>query len=55
MTTYTFFDEDTKETFDMFLSMDAREKYLKRNHQIRQIPVAVAIAGDHIFYKWTQK
>ena len=48
MPTYTFFDEDTEETFDMFLSMDAREKYLKGNHRIRQVPVAVAIAGDHI-------
>ena len=48
MPTYTFFDEDTKETFDMFLSMNEREPYLKRNPQIRQVPVAVAIAGDHI-------
>ena len=48
MPTYTFFDEDTKETFDMFLSMAEREKYLKGNPQIRQVPVAVAIAGDHI-------
>ena len=48
MPTYTFFDEDTKETFDMFLSMNERELYLKRNPQIRQVPVAVAIAGDHI-------
>ena len=48
MPTYTFFDEDTEETFDMFLSMDEREKYLKGNYQIRQVPVAVAIAGDHI-------
>ncbi len=48
MPTYTFFDEDTKETFDMFLSMAEREKYLKGNPQIRQVPVAVAISGDHI-------
>ena len=48
MPTYTFFDEDTKETFDMFLSMAEREKYLKANPQIRQVPVAVAISGDHI-------
>ncbi len=48
MPTYTFFDEDTNETFDMFLSMDQREKYLKGNPQIRQVPVAVAISGDHI-------
>ena len=48
MPTYTFFDEDSDETFDMFLSMAEREKYLKRNPQIRQVPVAVAIAGDHI-------
>ena len=38
MPTYTFFDEDTKETFDMFLSMAEREKYLKANPQIRQVP-----------------
>ena len=48
MPTYTFFDKDTGKTFDMFLSMAEREKYLKRNPQIRQVPVAVAIAGDHI-------
>ena len=48
MPTYTFFDEDTNETFDMFLSMSQREQYLKRNHRIRQVPVAVAIAGDHL-------
>ena len=48
MPTYTFFDKDTEETFDMFLSMAQREKYLKGNPQIRQVPVAVAISGDHI-------
>ena len=48
MPTYTFFDEDTEETFDMFLSMAQREQYLKRNRKIRQVPVAVAISGDHI-------
>ena len=48
MPTYTFFDEDTEETFDMFLSMAQRETYLKRNSRIRQVPVAVAIAGDHL-------
>ena len=48
MPTYTFVDEDTDETFDMFLSMAQREQYLKRNRRIRQVPVAVAIAGDHI-------
>ena len=48
MPTYTFFDEDTDETFDMFLSMAQREQYLKSNHRIRQVPVAVAISGDHL-------
>jgi len=48
MPTYTFFDKDTEETFDMFLSMAQREKYLKGNPQIRQVPVAVAISGDHL-------
>ena len=48
MPTYTFFDKDTEETFDIFLTMDEREKYLKGNPQIRQVPVAVAISGDHL-------
>ena len=48
MPTYTFFDEDSDETFDMFLSMAQREQYLKSNHRIRQVPVAVAISGDHL-------
>ena len=48
MPTYTFFDADTEETFDMFLSMTQRETYLKRNRRIRQVPVAVAISGDHL-------
>ena len=48
MPTYTFFDKDTEETFDMFLSMAQREKYLKGNPQIHQVPVAVAISGDHL-------
>ena len=48
MPTYTFFDEKSGETFDMFLSMAERETYLKRNRKIRQVPVAVAISGDHI-------
>ena len=32
----------------MFLSMAQREKYLKGNRHIRQVPVAVAISGDHL-------
>ena len=48
MPTYTFFDKNTEETFDMFLSMAQREKYLKGNPQIHQVPVAVAISGDHL-------
>ena len=48
MPTYTFFDKTTEETFDIFLTMDEREKYLKDNSQIRQVPVAVAISADHL-------
>ena len=48
MPTYTFFDKNTEETFDMFMSMAERETYLKRSHNIRQVPVAVAIAGDQL-------
>jgi hypothetical protein len=48
MPTYTFFDKDTEETFDMFMSMAERETYLKHSRNISQVPVAVAIAGDHL-------
>ena len=48
MPTYTFFDKDTEETFDMFMSMTERETYLKHSRNISQVPVAVAIAGDHL-------
>ena len=48
MPTYTFFDKDTEETFDMFMSMTERETYLKHSRNISHVPVAVAIAGDHL-------
>ena len=48
MPTYTFFNEKTGVEWDVMMSNAEREQYLKRNRRIRQVPVAVAIAGDHI-------
>ena len=48
MPTYTFYNKKTKQEYDEFMSMDSREEYLKNNSHIRQVPVAVALTGDHI-------
>ena len=48
MPTYTFYDKKTKQEYDEFMSMGDREEYLKNNSHITQVPVAVALAGDHI-------
>ena len=48
MPTYTFYDKKTKQEYDEFMSMDDREEYLKNNSHIIQVPVAVALTGDHI-------
>ena len=48
MPTYTFYDEASGIEWSEFLSIAEREKFLKENPQIRQVPVAVAIAGDHL-------
>ena len=48
MPTYTFYNKKTKQEYDEFMSMDGREEYLKNNSHIIQVPVVVALAGDHI-------
>ena len=47
MPTYTFYNKKTKQEYDEFMSMDGREEYLKNNSHIIQVPVAVALTGDH--------
>ena len=48
MPTYTFYNKKTKQEYDEFMPMNSREEYLKNNRHITQVPVAIAIAGDHI-------
>ena len=48
MPTYTFYDESSGIEWDEFLSMAQREKFLKKNSQIRQVLKPVALAGDHL-------
>tara|TARA_Y100000996_G_C22340007_1_gene568239 strand:- start:78 stop:386 length:309 start_codon:yes stop_codon:yes gene_type:complete len=48
MPTYTFYDTVTCEQYDEFMSMSELDDYKKLNPQVQQVPVAVAIAGDHI-------
>ena len=48
MPTYTFYDESSGIEWDEFLSIAQREKFLKKNLQIRQVLKPVALAGDHL-------
>jgi hypothetical protein len=50
MPTYTFIDDsiDGGMEWDEFLSIAEKEKFLKKNKQIRQVIKPVALAGDHI-------
>ena len=48
MPTYTFKDNNTELTFDEFMGMDEREKYLEDNPHISQVPVMFAVVGDHV-------
>jgi hypothetical protein len=46
MPTYTFKNNDTGETFDQFMSMSAREEYLKENPQLQTVIGVVATVRD---------
>ena len=48
MPTYTFYDESSGIEWDEFLSIAQREKFLKKNSQIRQVLKPVAVVGDHV-------
>ena len=48
MPTYTFYDEASGIEWEEFLSIAKKEKFLKKNRQIIQVIVPVAIVGDHI-------
>ena len=48
MPTYTFIDNNTGLTYDEFMGMDDREKYLKDNPHISQLPNMFAFVGDHV-------
>jgi hypothetical protein len=46
MPTYTFKNKETGETFDQFMSMNAREEYLKDNPQLEPVIGVVATIRD---------
>lgn len=49
MPTYSFRNKKTGETFDQFMSMIAREEFLKENPDLEQtLTSAPAFTGDHI-------
>ena len=48
MPTYTFIDNNTEEIFEEFMGISERERYLKDNPHISQVPVMFAVVGDHI-------
>ena len=48
MPTYRFKNMNTGEEFEEFMSMNEREIYLKTHSVIAQVPVPIAIAGDHL-------
>ena len=48
MPTYSFKNNNTGEEFDEFMGMSEKDKYLKDNPHISQLPVLFAFVGDHI-------
>ena len=48
MPTYTFYNTETDEQFDDFMSWSQRENYLKDNPHIEPVLTTAALVGDHI-------
>ena len=48
MPTYTFYNTETDEQFDDFMSWSQRENYLKDNPHIEPMLTTAALIGDHI-------
>jgi len=51
MPTYTFYNTETDEQFDDFVSWSERENYLKDNPHIEPMLTTAALVGDHIIMK----
>ena len=51
MPTYTFYNTETDEQFDDFMSWSERENYLKDNPHIEPMLTTAALVGDHIIMK----
>ena len=51
MPTYTFYNTETDEQFDDFMSWSQRETYLKENPHIEPMLTTAALVGDHIIMK----
>ena len=51
MPTYTFYNTETDEQFDDFMSWSQRETYLKENPHIEPVLTTAALVGDHIIMK----
>ena len=51
MPTYTFYNTETDEQFDDFMSWSQRENYLKDNPHIEPMLTTAALVGDHIVNK----
>ena len=48
MPTYTFYNTETDEQFDDFMSWSQRETYLEENPHIEPMLTTAALVGDHI-------
>ena len=51
MPTYTFYNTETDEQFDDFMSWSQRETYLEKNPHIEPMLTTAALVGDHIIQK----
>ena len=48
MPTYTFFDTETQEQYEEFMSMAELDEYKKSNPHVNQVYVPIALVGDHV-------
>jgi len=46
MPTYKFYDSETKETFEDFLSMSTKDELLEKNPHIKQLPTSFGIVSS---------
>ena len=51
MPTYTFYNTETDEQFNDFMSWSQRETYLEENPHIEPMLTTAALVGDHIIQK----